>query len=84
MYNFLIYFVKIGGLLAHSTGVIYAFPAHSNEVLYVDTNNREGDNNEKDQSWRVNTIPIQRHAGDTDPHDLQYKWLGGSYGADGW
>ena len=27
-----------GGLLAKSTGVIYAFPAHSNEVLCVDTN----------------------------------------------
>lgn len=27
-----------GGLLAKSTGVIYAFPAHSNEVLCIDTN----------------------------------------------
>ena len=74
-----------GGLLAHSTGFIYAFPAHSNEVLCVDSNpdkNTNGD--EGDQSWRVSTIPIQRHENDTDPHDLQYKWLGGSYGADGW
>ena len=27
-----------GGLLAKSTGVIYAFPAHSNEVLCINTN----------------------------------------------
>jgi hypothetical protein len=33
--------------------------------------------------WRVATIPIHRHEGDTDPPDLPYKWLGGSYGADG-
>jgi methyltransferase-like protein 6 len=69
-----------GGLLAPQTGVIYAFPAHSNEVLCVDTNVR-GDINH-DESWRVSTIPIKRHEGDTDPHDLRYKWLGGSYGAD--
>lgn len=70
-----------GGLLAHSTGVIYAFPAHANEVLCVDTNvvpERDGD-----QSWRVSTISIQRHENDTDTADQQYKWLGGSYGADG-
>ena len=71
-----------GGLLAKSTGVIYAFPAHSNEVLCIDTNPREEDDND-DQSWRVNTIPIHRHENDTDSPDLQYKWLGGSYGADG-
>ena len=41
-----------GGLLAKSTGVIYAFPAHSNEVLCIDTNPREEDNDD-DQSWRV-------------------------------
>jgi hypothetical protein len=73
-----------GGLLAHSTGVIYAFPAHSNEVLCVDTNikccneqGEKGDDNGAaavvDQSWRVSTIPIQRHEDDTDPHDLKYK-----------
>jgi len=75
-----------GGLLAHSTGVIYAFPAHSNEVLYVDTNTKECSNSgleNDDQSWRVSTIPIQRNEEDSDPHDLRYKWLGGSYGADG-
>ncbi len=79
-----------GGLLARSTGVIYAFPAHSNEVLCVDTNVKQsvkgqnvGENDGK-ESWRVSTIPIKRHENDTDPHDLQYKWLGGSYGADGW
>eukprot|EP00986_Skeletonema_menzelii_P003583 scaffold1118_cov150-Skeletonema_menzelii.AAC.29 len=69
-----------GGLLAPQTGIIYAFPAHSNEVLCVDTNVREDSTG--DESWRVNTIPIKRHEGDTDPPDLSYKWLGGSYGAD--
>ena len=58
-----------GGLLAKSTGVIYAFPAHSNEVLCIDTNIRES--NDCD---RVSTIPIQRHEDDTDSPDLQYKW----------
>ena len=70
--------------MAHSTGVIYAFPAHSNEVLCVDTNNRTDKDPEEDQVWRVSTIPIKRHADDKDDPDLQYKWLGGSYGADGW
>eukprot|EP00571_Detonula_confervacea_P013273 CAMPEP_0172300386 /NCGR_PEP_ID=MMETSP1058-20130122/2487_1 /TAXON_ID=83371 /ORGANISM="Detonula confervacea, Strain CCMP 353" /LENGTH=465 /DNA_ID=CAMNT_0013010147 /DNA_START=472 /DNA_END=1869 /DNA_ORIENTATION=+ len=77
-----------GGLLAKSTGVIYAFPAHSNEVLCIDTNirskkNFEDGEDDNDESWRVSTIPIQRHENDTDSPDLQYKWLGGSYGADG-
>mmetsp|Transcript_25075 Transcript_25075/g.37500 ORF Transcript_25075/g.37500 Transcript_25075/m.37500 type:complete len:560 (-) Transcript_25075:210-1889(-) len=79
-----------GGLLARSTGVIYAFPAHSNEVLCVDTNIRSKDGDKTsdtddhdDESWRVSTIPIHRHENDTDPDDLQYKWLGGSVGADG-
>ncbi len=73
-----------GGLLAKSTGVIYAFPAHSNEVLCVDTNNHShNDDGLEDQSWRVSTIPIHRHVNDRDDHKLQYKWLGGSYGADG-
>lgn len=73
----------VGGLLARSTGFIYAFPAHSNEVLYVDTN-IASQQEEVDESWRVGTIPINRHENDTDADDLQYKWLGGSYGADGW
>jgi len=85
-----------GGLLAKSTGVIYAFPAHSNEVLCIDTNvrkrgslgksvNHDDDVGgvEDDESWRVSTIPIHRHDDDIDSPDLQYKWLGGSYGADG-
>lgn len=67
-----------GGLLAKTTGVIYAFPAHANEVLAIDTNLSDF----TDQSLRVSTIPIQRHDGDTDSATLQYKWLGGSYGAD--
>jgi hypothetical protein len=71
-----------GGLLAPQTGVIYAFPAHTDEVLCVDSNLCESKEH-NDESWRVSTIPIKRHAGDTDPHDLPYKWLGGSYGADG-
>jgi len=61
--------------------VIYAFPAHTNEVLCVDTNPRVG--MPADESWRLSTIPIKRHTGDKDPPDLTYKWLGGSYGADG-
>lgn len=66
--------------------MIYAFPAHSNEVLCVDTNNDEHNDSDPngDQTWRVSTIPINRHADDTDDHNLKYKWLGGSYGADGW
>lgn len=72
-----------GGLLAKSTGVIYAFPAHSNEVLCIDTNVRDNGEEDGDETWRVSTIPIQRHENDTDSPDLQYKWLGGSYGADG-
>ena len=68
-----------GGLLAKATGVIYAFPAHSNEVLTIDTNPNI---DSMDQSLQVSTIPIQRHDEDTDSATLQYKWLGGSYGAD--
>ncbi|KAL7550333.1 hypothetical protein ACHAWF_013591 [Thalassiosira exigua] len=71
-----------GGLLAKSTGVIYAFPAHSNEVLCIDTNSRPEREGE-DEEWRVSTIPIQRHSHDADRPSLRYKWLGGSYGADG-
>ena len=57
-----------GGLLAKSTGVIYAFPAHSNEVLCIDTNVRDdgGGDDDKDESWRVSTIPIHRHENDMD------------------
>jgi len=72
-----------GGLLAKNTGVIYAFPAHSNEVLCIDTNVRDDEYEDGDESWRVSTIPILRHEDDTDSPDLQYKWLGGSYGGDG-
>jgi len=40
--------------------VIFAFPAHSNEVLcIIDTNFRDGGEEEEDdddESWRVNTI----------------------------
>lgn len=70
-----------GGLLSLETGVIYAFPAHSNEVLCIDSNIRECNKTDND-SWRVSTIPIKRHESDTDSPDLTYKWLGGSYGAD--
>jgi hypothetical protein len=59
-----------GGLIAPSTGVIYAFPAHANEVLCVNTN---VDEDREDQSWRVTTIPIHRHDDDTDDHNQQYK-----------
>lgn len=63
-----------GGLLAKSTGVMYAFPAHSNEVLCIDTNVRPNDCDSEDESWRVSTIPIHRHENDVDSPDLQYKW----------
>ena len=75
-----------GGLLARSTGVIYAFPSHANEVLCIDTNPAPPARvigEVGDESWRVSTIPILRHDGDADAPDLRYKWLGGSYGADG-
>lgn len=71
-------FLFIGGLLAPSNGVIYGFPAHSNVVLCVDTNPTTNDDHN-----RVSTIPIEKGPLDNDPDDLQYKWLGGSYGADG-
>ena len=62
--------------MAKSAGVIYAFPAHSNEVLCIDTNVRDdgGGDDDKDESWRVSTIPIHRHENDMDSPDLQYKW----------
>ncbi len=79
-----------GGLLAKSTGVIYAFPAHSDEVLCIDTNvdhrrrcsldEKKNDDNDDDigegvdEDWRVSTIPIHRHESDTDSSDLRYKW----------
>ena len=85
-------YVSKGGLLAQSTGVIYAFPAHSNEVLCVNTNphpSKDSSNSpsvssssssqEIDDSndlWRISTIPIKRHDEDSDEDDLQYKWLG--------
>jgi len=71
-----------GGMLAKSTGVVYAFPSHANEVLRIDTNPRPrvgrvvvGEEEEGGgESWRVSTIPIRRHDGDTDAPDLRYKW----------
>lgn len=80
-----------GGLLSKTTGIIYAFPCHANEVLCIDTNIRsKAATTTEDESWRVSTIPINRHEGDSDesaykPQKFwgQYKWLGGSYGADG-
>lgn len=63
-----------GGILAR--GSIYAFPAHADSVLMIDT--LEGLREEE----RLSTLPIERaeydHASIT-----RYKWLGGSMGADG-
>lgn len=70
-----------GGLLAKSTGVIYAFPAHSNEVLCIDTNIRRDKENRDDNTWRVSTIPIKRHPDDTDSPDLHYKWREWNHGS---
>jgi hypothetical protein len=73
--------------------VIYAFPSHANKVLRIDTDIRSREREEYevgDESWRVSTIPIRRREGDADKSACkprkywgQYKWLGGSYGADG-
>jgi hypothetical protein len=65
-----------GGLLAKNTGVLYSFPAHSKEILCVDTNVRgvTSEDGKDDESWRVTTIPIRRHENDTDSPDLKYKW----------
>lgn len=65
--------------MAPSNGVIYAFPAHSSEVLCIDTN----PSSLSDNLWRLSTIPIEKHKDDNVSDDLRYKWLGGSHGADG-
>jgi hypothetical protein len=68
-----------GGLLAKSTGVVYAFPSHADAVLRIDTNPRPPagrvvGGGGGDVSWRGSPIPIRRHDGDVDAPDLRYKW----------
>lgn len=63
-----------GGILAN--GNIYAFPAHSDEVLKIDTAKDLGEQD------RISTLPIQRADYDVDKAE-RYKWLGGSMGSDG-
>jgi hypothetical protein len=63
-----------GGILAK--GSIYAFPAHAEAVLKIDT--AVGLNGDE----RLSTLPIQRAEYDLDGV-TRYKWLGGSMGADG-
>ena len=59
-----------------SKGSIYAFPAHSDKVLKIDT----AVDLEDDE--RLSTLPIQRAEYDADGVE-RYKWLGGSVGCDG-
>ena len=63
-----------GGILAK--GSIYAFPAHAESVLRIDTS--AGLQDEE----RLSTLPIERADYDNDGI-TRYKWLGGSKGADG-
>jgi hypothetical protein len=65
-----------GGVKAPSNGAIYAFPAHSETVLRIDTS--EG----MDDESRLTKLPIHRAPYDVHPI-TRYKWLGGSLGADG-
>ena len=58
---------------------IYAFPAHSDHVLKINTKMAcEGG----DDWSRLSLLPIERAPYDDDPVS-RYKWLGGSMGADG-
>jgi hypothetical protein len=64
-----------GGVMSQN-GRIYAFPAHSEHVLRIDTTiGIEGEE-------RLRTLPINRAEYDVDGV-RRYKWLGGSLGADG-
>ncbi|KAL7504022.1 hypothetical protein ACHAXN_001722 [Cyclotella atomus] len=63
-----------GGILAN--GSLYAFPAHAEAVLKIDTAVGLNDGE------RLSTLPIQRAHYDLDGV-ARYKWLGGSMGADG-
>ena len=60
-----------GGLLSQINGAIYAFPAHSMQVLKIDTV----------KNGLQTLLTIQRAPYDND-NVTRYKWLGGSIGAD--
>ena len=73
-----------GGIKAPRNGCIYAFPAHSEMVLKIDTGKMVGGavgGGGCDES-RLSLLPIHRAPYDTQPI-TRYKWLGGSLGADG-
>lgn len=63
-----------GGILEN--GDIYAFPAHAETVLKIDTRKDLFDDK------RLSALPIHRGVNDSD-RVRRYKWLGGSKGADG-
>jgi hypothetical protein len=59
--------VKVGGK-------IYAHPSHAETVLVIDTS--------EEMKGEISELEIHRASYDTDPRK-NYKWLGGSVGADG-
>ncbi|KAL7468130.1 hypothetical protein ACHAXS_008361 [Conticribra weissflogii] len=69
-----------GGIKSKKNGCIYAFPAHSETVLKIDT--RKPLDHVGGEGGILSVLPIHRA-----PYDIQpitrYKWLGGSLGADG-
>mmetsp|Transcript_24988 Transcript_24988/g.53066 ORF Transcript_24988/g.53066 Transcript_24988/m.53066 type:complete len:616 (+) Transcript_24988:131-1978(+) len=69
-----------GGIKSTKNGCIYAFPAHSETVLKIDT--RKSPDQIAGEEGILSVLSIHRA-----PYDIQpitrYKWLGGSLGADG-
>ena len=66
------------GGVKSSRGAIYAFPAHADKVLKIDTTIINGD----DVDEKLSLLPIQRAPYDNDTV-TRYKWLGGCVGKDG-
>lgn len=60
-------------------GSIYAFPAHADTVLKIDTTVRGQDHD--DDNDKISLLPIHRAPYDQDTV-TRYKWLGGCIGAD--
>ena len=59
-------------------GKIYAHPSHANTVLVLDTRDKNRDSDDD----RISELEIHRASYDKDTRK-NYKWLGGSVGADG-